>query len=676
MNTKRLLFLPLLLFAVLVHADNTMFGDMAWRYGATYYSAPLSYYSLECNMGINGTKELNGKTYQQLGFRMNANGSRGEADINKTELHPFPNNGDLIGIRYENGRMLVDKEEYMALLADSCYWSAWGTATALPYETTTDGELVLYDFTKNEGDVYLRLADGSNITVTKAYSLKTEDGVTRRCLTLSNGLELIEGIGCINSPGMLLFWLNVQQENNFSLTVGILLQCSVPGTALFREDWHTHFFLNGNRASLLTEGRRWVYNYDNGQIKGTFSYTIEGDTIVNGYQGKKLVFALTDKETDHLIRSGFAGTLYAADYDNGPWIWYRAPNATEAETLYYILGKDYKPSNTLPRNQQGLMPFVVGIDYVSIVGENEPRVFLVNRNEYALPLSKDSLYYWVDGIGSSKGPLKEVAGPLADSIQFVGCYEGDECIFKNEDFYKDLNPVLTYTGYQNIGSYTHEIYLNSEMSMIVSWVGEEKPKGEVVIPEYVELWGYPCYVKQLGEELFKSCAEITSVTLPEKLLSIERSAFNGCEKLTSIELPKGLTSIGRGAFYSCGLTTISIPASVTSIGSSAFRYCSKLKDVYCWTSALPSVGNYAFRDIASDATLHVPAEALETYKSTAPWSDFPNIVAITETENISGTSANSQHTTSPILFDLQGRKVKGQPTRGIYIKDGHKVVIK
>ena len=35
MNTKRLLFLPLLLFAVLVHADNTMFGDMAWRYGTT-----------------------------------------------------------------------------------------------------------------------------------------------------------------------------------------------------------------------------------------------------------------------------------------------------------------------------------------------------------------------------------------------------------------------------------------------------------------------------------------------------------------------------------------------------------------------------------------------------------------------------------------------------------------
>jgi hypothetical protein len=68
---------------------------------------------------------------------------------------------------------------------------------------------------------------------------------------------------------------------------------------------------------------------------------------------------------------------------------------------------------------------------------------------------------------------------------------------------------------------------------------------------------------------------------------------------------------------------------VTSIGSYAFSFCEKLLDVYCYAENVPSIESNVFeRSIFNNATLHVPAASLESYKSTSPWSSFGNIVAL------------------------------------------------
>ena len=108
------------------------------------------------------------------------------------------------------------------------------------------------------------------------------------------------------------------------------------------------------------------------------------------------------------------------------------------------------------------------------------------------------------------------------------------------------------------------------------------------------------------------------------MTSIGESAFANCSSLTTITIPKGVTSIGEGAFYECSsLTAITLPESVSSIGRYAFAYCSSLTDVYCYAEKVPSTGSNAF-DYSNieNATLHVLASALETYKTTAPWSSF------------------------------------------------------
>lgn len=44
---------------------------------------------------------------------------------------------------------------------------------------------------------------------------------------------------------------------------------------------------------------------------------------------------------------------------------------------------------------------------------------------------------------------------------------------------------------------------------------------------------------------------------------------------------------------------------------------------------VPTTPDDAFEDTPiSEATLHVPAASVEAYKTTAPWNQFKNIVAI------------------------------------------------
>lgn len=58
-------------------------------------------------------------------------------------------------------------------------------------------DVVLYDFSLNAGDRYPCCGE---VTVESVSSLTTREGISRRLLLLSNGLEILEGVGCLNSP--------------------------------------------------------------------------------------------------------------------------------------------------------------------------------------------------------------------------------------------------------------------------------------------------------------------------------------------------------------------------------------------------------------------------------------------------------------------------------------------
>ena len=184
----------------------------------------------------------------------------------------------------------------------------------------------------------------------------------------------------------------------------------------------------------------------------------------------------------------------------------------------------------------------------------------------------------------------------------------------------------------------------------------------------------PVGVTSIGNFTFYQCRCITSLSIPSTVRNIGSSAFEDCTGLTALTLSEGLQSIGGSAFEGCsGLQTLTIPSSVISISINAFRNCKRIRDVYCYAESVPDTDFDAFDSTPTEkSTLHVPAKAINKYKSTWPWSDFEEIVTLDEPDGIFGVK---QLDDSGCYYDLRGSKVY-QPQKGLYIKKGKKVIVK
>jgi len=99
---------------------------------------------------------------------------------------------------------------------------------------------------------------------------------------------------------------------------------------------------------------------------------------------------------------------------------------------------------------------------------------------------------------------------------------------------------------------------------------------DLVIPNTVDIEGITYVVTGIGASAAYQKG-LTSVDLPDGLLTIGESAFSG-NQLTSVELPETLIQIHNWAFLDGTLTHVTIPDSVTYIGRGAF-YSNALQTV-------------------------------------------------------------------------------------------------
>ena len=89
----------------------------------------------------------------------------------------------------------------------------------------------------------------------------------------------------------------------------------------------------------------------------------------------------------------------------------------------------------------------------------------------------------------------------------------------------------------------------------------------------------PGTVDTIAECAFAGCTSLDSLRISNGVTFIGKSAFNGCSGMVFVDLPRSLKKIDEWAFAFSGLTSVTIPDSVVSKGQAAFAACQSLMSI-------------------------------------------------------------------------------------------------
>ncbi len=122
-----------------------------------------------------------------------------------------------------------------------------------------------------------------------------------------------------------------------------------------------------------------------------------------------------------------------------------------------------------------------------------------------------------------------------------------------------------------------------------------------------------------------------------------------------------------GTFSDDDLSTL-FKAPVKTIGKHAQAHKSKSQTV---TTAATS---YTFANLEANATYTYRVRALADGFAASNWSEPIEVSLATGIDKVAG--ANGASAQPAALYDLLGRRIAGTPQRGIYIKDGRKIMVR
>ena len=203
----------------------------------------------------------------------------------------------------------------------------------------------------------------------------------------------------------------------------------------------------------------------------------------------------------------------------------------------------------------------------------------------------------------------------------------------------------------------------------------------------------PASVSSIAPGAFICCSQLSSVTvnagndtysstvIPGAIYeNSSKKIVYGTNKMTTI--PSSVKAIGDYAFAGCRNLHIRIPSSVENIGASAFANCWDGCEFTVEWLTPPTITPWVFECADYyNSILIVPVGAKNAYKdrNLTGWNQFKeeNILENTSSDIVVGTVLSITGDNIDAWYDLQGRKLEKAPTtKGIYLKNGKKVVVK
>ena len=444
--------------------------------------------------------------------------------------------------------------------------------------------------------------------------------------------------------------------------------------------------------SLLEEGKSWVYDYHHFEEHENepttekvypVRYTLLGDTLI----GDKSYYKMYQEQDNQTA-------YYGAYREEGLKVFARFPlidkDIIVADFEYKGL---YDPDGYNENDSYSTIKEY--IDYIEVDG------IKYRRHTYYESEKEDRLVIGVEGIGYTKYGLKypSIYGPepdyLCDYEVFASCELNGKCIFTNEDFYKEAvaqelddeyipfveEGKTWYCGYNHPGVTTPptpESPFGKFIDCIFTMSGDTEINGKTykkVYCQFKEYYGdeeqhYYCAVREEGYRVYIVEEEATeeqliydfshwgeNVTLTYNDLKYGRDGGKRRERL----LP------GQVEFTVCKYIgedlDLSYGAGVWVVGVGA-----AIENPFAFESLYILYDEPRFGKHISVYTCMKDGKYI--YIDDWRASHGSPITAIEDRINIDNSSKSSH------LYDLQGRRLSTQPTKGVYIQNGKKVVIK
>ena len=165
----------------------------------------------------------------------------------------------------------------------------------------------------------------------------------------------------------------------------------------------------------------------------------------------------------------------------------------------------------------------------------------------------------------------------------------------------------------------------------------------------------PNKITSIDTGLFQNSRDLTSVTIPNSVTSIKASAFAGCSGLTSISIPDDVTNIGKNAFQGCkNLTSVNIPDGVTSIDIGVFENCSALTS-FPIGIGVTSIGDEAFSGCSGLTSVSIPARV--TTIGDESFNGCNNMTSVTIGDGVTTIGESAFGGCSKLMFVFIGAQV-------------------
>ena len=245
---------------------------------------------------------------------------------------------------------------------------------------------------------------------------------------------------------------------------------------------------------------------------------------------------------------------------------------------------------------------------------------------------------------------------FGSEIQSMTLYvmKGCKAAYEAHDVWKQFGNIVELPYHFQVRNAYYQITGENTVSVVNRDANYYSYWSQVTIPPTVTYEGVTYTVNKIANVAFFKCPELIRVIMPSTITSIGNRSFKDCTRLTSITIPENVQSIGLYAFDGCtGLN---------------------LGDIYCLATTPPSIDYTTFTESQyQGASLYVPYGCYGAYSQAPYWKNFCDIFELPiDPDAINEVTETVKETP---WYDLSGRKVTN-PQKGIYIKDGKKVLIK